>query len=217
MRSLRTDVGASLAASLTVLLIALGGGQLLVATTPATATAAPAAMTTCLDRPLTPINAPRVLGAAHLCLTVDDVAVTLELASAANGNLHTAWLSFQDHPGAKPAGACPNAPSASAQPVSGAPSQIDAAVAQADGTLRLSRTMPGLRPAGNTELEVLVVDHGPAVATATAPADRTRSLLSWDRAWSALPAASTARPSGSPRLVGCAAFWLRGGAEQTDH
>jgi hypothetical protein len=216
MHSIRTDVGVTIAASLVVFLMAIGGGHLLASTTtPAIATAAPAVMMTCLDRPLTPVGATRALGTAHLCLTLDDVAVTVELASAASGDLHTAWLSFQDRPGAKVAGTCPSVQSPSTQLVQAAPSQIDAVVSQADGTMRLSRTLPGLRPAGNTELELLVVNHGPASTTASA--DRTRSLLSWDRAWSAVPAASTARNTEQPTLIGCAAFWLRGGTEQTEH
>jgi hypothetical protein len=215
MRSLRTELSASIAASLGVLVVALIGGQMLLATTtPATATAAPTPMMSCLQQPLRQTGATSLHGDAHLCFSVDDVEVTVELTSAPSGDLHTAWMGFYDRPSSGVAGACPIAhATGQVEPVT--PSRVDAGVVASDGAVRLSHILPSLRPGGNTELEILVVDHGSASTVGTT--DRTRQLLSWDRAWLVSVPSATALSADAPRLVACAAFWLRGGAELTDH
>jgi hypothetical protein len=174
----------------------------------------PSARQSCIERPLVSPDGPGAVGAARLCLTVDDVEAAVELDGLTGGSLYTAWLGYQERPGG---GA--NEPCASAGPAARAeratPSQVDAAPAGQDGHLRLARTLPGLRPPGNTVIDVLVVAHGPASAIGTAA--RSRQLLAWDRGWERQPYSAVDRPDDAARLIGCAAFWLRGGAEQTGH
>ena len=215
MRSVRMDVGVSIAASVAMLLVTIVGGQLLTATpTSTTADAALAVGRSCIERPLASPDGPGMVGIARLCLTVDDVETTVELKGLTGGALYTAWLGYQERPVGGANGPCASAGSA-ARAERATPSQVDAAPAPRDGRLRLARTLPGLRPPSNTVLDVLVVEHGPAIAVGTAA--RSRQLLAWDSAWTGLPASAIDRPEDAARLIGCAAFWLRGGAEQTEH
>ena len=207
------DVGVSVAASVAMLVVTIVGGQLLMATS-AAADVAPAAGRSCIERPLASPDGPGAVGVARLCLTVDDVETAVELDGLTGGALYTAWLGYQERPVGGANGPCASAGSA-ARAEQSTPSQVDAAPAPRDGRLRLARTLPGLRPPSNTVLDVLVAEHGPAFAVGTAA--RSRQLLTWDRAWAGLPASAIDHPDDAARLIGCAAFWLRGGAELTDH
>lgn len=211
MRSLRMDVGASIAASIAMLLGTVVGGRLQTATTTsASADAAPAAGRSCSERPLVSPAGPGSVGIARLCLTVDDVETVVEPDGLTGGTLYTAWLGYQERPVGGASGSC-----ASAEIERATPSQVDAAPAPQDGRLRLARTLPGLRPPSNTVLDVFVVNHGPAFAIGSAA--RSRQLLVWDRGWAGQPGLALDRADDAAHLIGCAAFWLRGGAELTDH
>lgn len=215
MRRLMIDMGASTAASTAMLVAMIVAGQLLTVT----ATQVPTDTTgstsmSCLEQPLVPTGDTGMHSVARLCLTIDDVQPTVELADMTSGALYTAWLGYLEQPYTRDAGPCASAHLAS-RTETATPGRVDAAVATQDGQVLLSRPVPGLRPEGNTKVEILVVDHGQtAVAGAAA---RPRQLLSWDRAWSGLPAPMTEQSQSSSRLIGCAAFWIRGGAELTEH
>jgi hypothetical protein len=208
------ESGISIAASAAMLLLTIAGGRLITATTPPDpATVEWSADASCLQRPLTLIDAAGVQAASWLCLTTGGIQPAVELHGLPSGTLYSAWLSYLEHPGARDAGRCASTDLASDG--TALPGRLDGAAADRDGRVALSGALTGLIPAGDTVVEILVVEHG-TVSAAGAPA-RARQLLAWDRSWSALPTPSVDQREDTGRLLGCATFWVRGGVEQTEH
>src|SRR5690349_13819386 len=99
MQRVRADVGATIAASVVMLVVTMLAGQLLTSTAaPASADATPDAQRSCIERPLMSPSGPASAGIARLCLTVDDVETGVELDGLTGGSLYTAWLGYQERP-----------------------------------------------------------------------------------------------------------------------
>jgi hypothetical protein len=197
-----------------MLLLTIAGGRLVTATTaPDPASEERPATTSCLQRPVTLLDAAGVQAASWLCMTTGGVQPGVELQGLPSGRLYSAWLSYQEHPGSRDIGRCGSTDLAS--PGAAHVGRLDGATSDQDGRVMFAQSLTGLQPGGDTLLEILVVDHG-AVTAAQAPA-RSRQLLAWDPSWRAMPSPTIDQEEDTGRLLGCAAFWIRGGAEQTEH
>src|SRR5215212_1953792 len=215
MSRLFADTGMTIVASAAMLLLTILGGRLITATTaPDPVSVEQPASRSCLERPLTTIGAAGVHAVSWICLTTAGVQPGVELRGLPSGGLYSAWLSYLEHPSTLHGGRCASVQLASDDRVA-PPSRLDSVVADRDGRVVLSGALTGLLPGGDTVLEILVVDHGtPSAAGASA---RARQLLAWDRSWSGLPSPTSDQADDSGELLGCAAFWLRGGAESMEH
>jgi hypothetical protein len=216
MGRLFAEAGTTIVASAAMLLLTFAGGRLLTATTPPEpARAERPATSTCEQRPLTLFDGAGVEAASWLCLTTTGAQPGVELHGLPSGTLYSAWVAYLERPRTMDVARCAGAqnPSGDGTAPTG---RVDGAVADRDGRVMLAGSLAGLLPGGGTALEILVVEHG-AMSAAGAPA-RAGSLLAWDRSWSALPGPSAVDDAGDAgRLLGCATFWIRGGAELTDH
>jgi hypothetical protein len=215
MHRLLTEVGVSIGASAVMVIVTIVGGQLVAATAiPAASDGDQSAEASCLEQPLALTEDTAIQALTRLCLTMDGVQPTVELTGLSSGGVYTAWLSYLEHPRTRQIGRCASAQIAS-QVGDGTPGRLDSRTADQGGRVILSGVLPGLHPEGNTEIEILVVDHGRLAAGQT-PAS-ARQLLVWNPTWSGQPTTVIGEEQAASRLVGCAAFWLRGGAELTEH
>jgi len=215
MHRLLTDVGPSIIASAVMVLAILGGGHVLAATATSTPDDREVQSTTsCLERSLVPLRDVSVRSVTQMCLTDGEVRPRVELTDATPGSVYTIWLAFLERPAAWQDGACAGARNAWSAETT-APGRVDGAVADQDGRVLLSHPLPGLRLDANTGVEFLIVEHAPSMLTGGAA--QAGQFMSWNPAWSGLMGQLTDRGRGQSRLIGCAAYWIRGGAEQTEH
>ena len=215
MHRLMTDLGPFIVASAAMVVAIVGGGHVLAATAPATPSDREVQSTvSCLERPLAPLREVRVQSVTQLCLTDGEVRPFVELAGATPGTVYTTWLALVERPVAWQDGACAG-PRLGRSTESTPPGRVDGALADQEGRVLLSHPLPGLRVDANTGVEMLVVEHAPSILTGGVA--QAGQFMSWNPAWSGLMGQLTDRVQGQTRLIGCAAFWIRGGAELTEH
>lgn len=224
MRRLLIDSGSLIAASALMLIVVIVGGQFLGPTTPlVSAESERAQESTCLEQPLGPVgdrgnsatpvsSLPQAM--SSLCLTRDGVHPTVELTHLPNGMLYTAWLAYLEQPRTPDVGRCASAQLAG-QAGSAMPGRIGSGTVDRSGRIVLSAAFPGLHLEGNSEAEILVVEHGQVEANRTAAS--ARHLLLWDAGWTGMSVLAPAEGETRPRLVGCASYWMRGGPGLLEH
>jgi len=201
------EIGASVGASAVMVAATIVGGQMLKATPPAVESERPAHVG-CDTRRLAPVNGAAVQAFSRLCFGPRGVESVVDLAARPTGGVYSAWMAYVDRPTAVRTGEC-------ASPELVTPGRVASGIANGEGRLTLANDVPGLQVRANGLVEILVVEHGQPT-TDSAP-DRARELLSWHSAWSDPGAAPTDFEQPSSALLGCATFWVRGGAEQTEH
>jgi hypothetical protein len=106
MHRLMTDVGASVAASAIMLVLTIGGAQILAATTSTSTDSEIQVSTTCLERPLLRSRDSRVRAVIQLCLTDGGIRPLVELADATPGSIYTTWMAFLVGPSGLQDGPC---------------------------------------------------------------------------------------------------------------
>jgi hypothetical protein len=210
MQRMLVEIGASVGASVVMLAATVVGGHLIAGTAPPVGVERPAYVG-CDERPLSPVNGTTLRAVARLCLFPHGAEPTVELEGMPSGALYSAWVAYVERPTVVEAGRCAS-PALAAREEIGAPGRVASGIADRAGQVVLSSALPGFQAQANSLVEILIVDHGMPSAD-PAPA-RPRELLAWDRAWSAPPVPPD-QPSSA--LLGCTAFWVRGGAEQTEH
>ena len=203
------EIGASVGASAVMLAATIVGGHLIAGTAPPVGVERPAYVG-CDERPLAPVNGAALRAVARLCISPHGVEPTIELEGMPSGALYTAWVAYVERPTGVDSRQCAS-PELAAREEIGAPGRVASGIADREGKLLLSSALPGFQARASSLVEILVVDHGPPSAD-PAPG-RARQLLAWDRGWAAPPTSD--QPSSA--LLGCTPFWVRGGAEQTEH
>lgn len=210
-----TDVGASTVACAAMLTLTIGGGHFLTATagSPSTEREHEARMS-CIDRPLMPVSGGHIRADARLCLTDGGVRPIVELADVTPGSVYTAWLAFLDGTTASTRGPCADTHFTTSGELT-TPGRLDGAVADQDGRVVLSHPLPGSRLDAHTVVELLIVEHARPVLIGGAA--QNGQFISWNPAWSRQKGQVPDRGASQSQLVGCASFWIRGGAEQSGH
>jgi hypothetical protein len=158
----------------------------------------------CLDEPFVSIHG-RIVGAmARLCLGDGIASPRIELTGLTSGTLLSAWLAYGERRSATPQARCsvnhshPDAP----WPL---PRLIDTTVADHTGRVELTSTMPGLRFAGGSEVQVLTVEHGWQRPERRAAI--VELLRIWQDGWTTGEPTATIGSAGIRGwVVGCATF-----------
>ena len=213
MRRALADILFSVAASGTVVIaVAVAGGHVV-----RTVTQAPGergtAETACLERSVTPIAPSRVGGNARLCISDGAVQPSIQLENLTSGAVYTAWFAYFDRPSGCQSGLCASTDLIGDDPA-GVLGRIDGAVADQAGRVHLATTFRDLRLSGGSEVQLLIVDHGPLNADDSRT--RARQLLSWHPSWLGTPAADADVESDPGSVVGRGIFRLRGGVDSLD-
>jgi hypothetical protein len=169
---------------------------------------------TCLDEPFQPLRGVVVGTLARLCFDVEAVRPRVELTGVNSSALYSGWLTRSPQPLTAPNGVCLEA-DADPSIAPAMPERFDATIADRTGRIQLSATLTGLRVTGGSEVRLLVVDHGWAGPDQTALS--AEALPAWQGAWvhGLTTTSGTTRASG--RLIGCAAFRMRGGTESIEN
>jgi hypothetical protein len=95
------------------------------------------------------------------------------------------------------------------------PGRIAGAGPDQAGRALLSHPLPGVRLDANSRLELLLLEHAQSVLAGSAA--QVGQLITWSPSWSGPAGRLLDRGQGQSQLIGCATFWIRGGAEQAEH
>jgi hypothetical protein len=167
----------------------------------------------CLDQRFVPVRGSVVGALARFCVGEGAVRTRIELTGLTSGASFTAWLVDAERPSSARRDECivddvyPDAARA-------LPRQIGGAVVDQTGRVELTGTVQGLRFAGGSEIQLLVIDHG-WMSTARRAA-LAEELLTWDWSWIRTPATTIGSGRTGGYMVGCAVFRPRGGVESLE-
>jgi hypothetical protein len=213
MRRTYPEILAFVAASVVITIGTAVVGSKLTAPVPSAPIPADFLSGTCLDEPFQPMRGVVVGTLARLCFDLDAVRPRVELTGVNSSALYSGWLTQAPHPLTAPNGPCLEA-DADAALASATPERFAATIADRTGRIQLSATLAGRRITGGSEVRLLVVDHG--WAGPDQPALSAEALPAWQGAWiNGLTTTGSTRAGG--RLIGCAAFRMRGGTESIEH